>query len=93
MNKKLLIQEIAQRSGLSQRGAQRALDAMLEVIAQTLAKGEQVKLVGFGSFEVRERGARSGLNPRTMKPVLTPACRVPVFRVGRPLRETVNREK
>lgn len=80
MNKRELVDQIANKAGLTKKEAQAALDAFLEVTAQTLAKGEPVRLVGFGTFTVVKRAARTGRNPRTGKPLKIPARQVVKFR-------------
>jgi DNA-binding protein HU-beta len=87
MNKKELISAGAEATGLTQVAASRAVDAILRAIAEALEKGETVSLVGFGSFSVRRRAARSGRNPRTGETIKIPAAKVPVFRPGKALRE------
>ena len=68
-----------------------AVKAMIETITETLGKGESIQLVGFGTFEVRERAARSGFNPRTKKKINIAASKVPAFKAGRALKDAVNK--
>ncbi len=89
MNKQELIEAVASRTELSKAEAGRAVDAVLEVITETLAKGEKVSLVGFGSFEVRHRQARMGRNPRTNEMIHVPATKVPAFKAGKKLKDAV----
>lgn len=82
MNKSELIKEVALKGQLSQREATNALDAMIETIAETMRKGENITLVGFGSFVVQERKARNGHNPATGGSMVIPAKRQVKFRPG-----------
>ena len=91
MNKSEFIQAMAEKSGLTVKDATTALDATLEVIQESLQKGESVSLVGFGTFEVKERAARTGRNPQTKQPIEIPASKAPSFKAGKPLKEAVNR--
>ena len=90
MNKKELIDAMAMRTGSSKAEADRALDALIETISDTLKKGDSVSLVGFGSFEARERPARTGRNPRTGEELKIAASRVPAFKAGAMLKAAVN---
>ena len=90
MNKSELIQAMAEKSGLTVKDATTALNATLEVIQETLQKGESVYLVGFGTFEVKERAARTGRNPQTKQPIEIPASKTPSFKAGKPLKEAIN---
>lgn len=90
MNKSEFIQAMAEKSGLSVKDATAALNATLETIQESLRKGEPVSFVGFGTFEVKERAARTGRNPRTNQPVEIPASKVPSFKAGKSLKEAVN---
>jgi DNA-binding protein HU-beta len=89
MNKRELTQFVAKTTKLSETQAGKTINAVLEGIKKALGKGESVSLVGFGSFGVRKRAARSGRNPRTGKPLKIPAAKVPVFRPGKGLKEVV----
>lgn len=91
MNKSEFIQAMAEKSGLTVKDATTALNATLEVIQESLQKGESVSLVGFGTFEVKERAARTGRNPQTKQPIEIPASKAPSFKAGKPLKEAVNR--
>ena len=90
MNKSEFIQAMAEKSGLSVKDATAALNATLETIQESLRKGEPVSFVGFGTFEVKERAARTGRNPRTKQPVEIPASKVPSFKAGKSLKDAVN---
>jgi DNA-binding protein HU-beta len=89
MTKSELIDAIAVISGFTKKDAGKALDAVFEAIKQTLSQGEKVQLVGFGSFEVRQRAERVGRNPRTKSEVVIPARKVPVFKAGKALKDLV----
>ncbi|MDO5717474.1 MAG: HU family DNA-binding protein [Tissierellia bacterium] len=94
MNKAELLASISEKSNLTKVESERALNAFLETVQETLAKGEKVQLVGFGTFEARERKAREGRNPRDPKEVIKiPASRAPVFKAGKSLKEAVNNKK
>ncbi|MDD6436569.1 MAG: HU family DNA-binding protein [Prevotella sp.] len=82
MNKSELINAVAEKAGLSKVAAKSALDATVEVIKDQLAKGEKVQVVGFGTFEVSERGAREGINPRTKEKIQIEAKKVAKFKAG-----------
>ncbi len=91
MNKSELVQAVATSvEGLSKADAARAVDAVLNSISIALKKNDTVTLVGFGTFAVRERAARTGRNPRTGKPIDINAAKVPVFRPGKALKDAVN---
>ncbi len=89
MNKEELVERIAQATGLSKKDANAALDAALDAIKTALRRGEKVTLVGFGTFQVRERKAREGRNPQTGEKIRIPARKVPAFSAGKELRTAV----
>lgn len=92
MNKSELIASIAEKSNLSKKDAENALNGFLDTIEGALSSGEKVQLVGFGTFEVRDRKAREGRNPRNPEEVIKiPASKAPVFRAGKALKESVNK--
>ena len=91
MNKGELIAKIAEESKLTKKAAEAALDAFIATVEGSLAKGEKVQLVGFGTFEVRQRAARKGRNPQTKAEIKIPASKAPVFKAGKALKETVNK--
>ena len=92
MNKAELIANIAEKSNLTKKDAEMALNGFLTTVQDALANGEKVQLVGFGTFEVRERKAREGRNPRNPEEVIEiPASKAPVFRSGKALKEAVNK--
>ncbi len=90
MNKTEMIQAVAEQAGISRAVAARALDAVLEAIQESLQKGQDVTLVGFGTFTVRERAEHQGRNPKTKEPLVIPAAKVPAFRAGKTLKDAVN---
>ena len=89
MNKTELTKAIAAEAGLSNKDAEKALSAAIAVITKALASGEKVSVLGFGTFEVRERGARTGLNPRTGAKLKIAATKVPAFKAGQALKDAV----
>ena len=92
MNKSELVANIAQKSNLTKKDVETALNGLLETVEEALASGEKVQLVGFGTFEVRERKAREGRNPRNPEEIIKiPASKAPVFRAGKALKESVNK--
>ena len=91
MNKTELVNALAERTGLSKKSAEEVLTTALDLITETLVQGEKVQLVGFGSFEVRERVPRIGRNPRTKEEVAIPASRAVQFKSGKVLKSAVAR--
>ncbi|MCI8525703.1 MAG: HU family DNA-binding protein [Oscillospiraceae bacterium] len=89
MNKTELITEVAKKTGMSKKDMERAVNATVDAITEALAAGDKVQLVGFGSFETKERGARVGRNPKTKESIEIPAARVPVFKAGKALKDEV----
>ena len=89
MNKAELITAIADNAGLSKKDTEKALNGFTEVITETLKKGEKIQLVGFGSFEVRERAKKEGINPQTKAKIIIPASKHPVFKAGKALKDSV----
>ena len=92
MNKAELIAKIAEESKLTKKAAETALDAFVTSVETALKSGEKVQLVGFGTFEVRERAARKGRNPQTKAEIKIPASKAPVFKAGKALKELVNKK-
>jgi DNA-binding protein HU-beta len=90
VNKSELIDAVAAGADISKAAAGRALDAMIEAVTSALKNGEQVNLVGFGTFVVRERAARSGRNPRTGETIDIKAAKNPSFKAGKALKDAVN---
>ncbi|MBA4143552.1 MAG: HU family DNA-binding protein [Nitrosospira sp.] len=91
MNKNELIEGISTKTGLSKADAGRGLAALTEIISEALQKGESVSLIGFGTFEVRERSERTGRNPQTGKEMKIEAAKSPAFKAGAALKAAVNR--
>lgn len=89
MNKAELISSVAEQAELSKKDSEKAVNAVLEAIGAALRKGDKVQLVGFGTFEIRERAARKGRNPQTGEEISIAAAKVPVFKAGKSLREAV----
>jgi len=89
MNKAELVEEVANQTGLTKRTSREVVDAVISTITDSLAREEKVTLVGFGTFQVRERKARKGVNPQTRETIQIPAKKVPKFRAGKSLREAV----
>lgn len=92
MNKSELVADVAEKSGLTKKAAGDAVEAVLGAISDALAVGEKVTLVGFGTFEVRSRAARKGVNPATRAPIRIPATKVPAFKAGKSLKEAVGKK-
>jgi len=90
MNKSDLVDAIAATAGLSKADAGRALDALVKTVTKTLKKGGTVSLVGFGTFSVRKRAARTGRNPRTGETIKIKASKNPAFKAGKALKDAVN---
>ncbi|MGD8560218.1 MAG: HU family DNA-binding protein [Gammaproteobacteria bacterium] len=90
MNKQELIEAVAESADISKAAAQRAVDGMISAISDALGKGDQVSLVGFGTFLVRDRAARTGRNPKTGEPIQIAAAKNPAFKAGKALKDAVN---
>ena len=89
MNKAELIAAVAEVAGLSKKDSEKAVNATFDAITAALEAGEKVSLVGFGAFDVKERAARMGRNPRTKEEVEIPASRLPQFKAGKALKDAV----
>ena len=89
MNKTELIAAVAEKEGISKKSADAAVNAVLDSITEALANGEAVQLIGFGTFEVRERAEKQGINPATKAAITIPAAKVPAFKAGKALKEAV----
>jgi DNA-binding protein HU-beta len=89
MNKTELVNTVATQAELTKEGAKKAVDALFETISNTLAKEEKIQLLGFGTFEVRDRAARTGRNPQTGEEIQIAASKVPAFKPGKELKEAV----
>ncbi|NLP14774.1 MAG: HU family DNA-binding protein [Clostridium sp.] len=91
MNKTELVNSIASKSGLSKKNSEAALNAFISSVEDALKGGDKVVLVGFGTFEVRQRAARKGRNPQTKQEITIPASKAPVFKAGKGLKEIINK--
>ena len=91
MNKTELIAAITEKTGFTKKDAEKALNAVVDVITEALQKGEKVQIVGFGSFEVKDRPARVARNPRTGEEITIEASKAPVFKAGKALKDIVNK--
>ena len=89
MNKTELIAAVAEKAELSKKDAEAAVSAAIDVITEALRQEEKVQLVGFGSFEVKNRAERMGRNPQTKEPIPIPASKAPVFKAGKALKDAV----
>lgn len=92
MNKAELVAKIAEESKLTKKAAETALEAFVTSVETALKNGEKVQLIGFGTFEVRQRAARKGRNPQTKAEIKIPASKAPVFKAGKALKELVNKK-
>ena len=90
MKKTELIAAVAEQSGLSKKDAEKALTAALDAITKAVAEGDKVQLTGFGTFEQRQRNARTGVDPRTGNSIDIPASKVPAFKAGKAFKDIVN---
>ncbi|MBB1522958.1 MAG: HU family DNA-binding protein [Clostridiales bacterium] len=91
MNKSELVDAIVAKTGETKKATEATLNAFLETVVSALQKGEKVQLVGFGTFEVRERAKRKGRNPQTGEEIVIPASKAPVFKAGKNLKDNVNK--
>jgi DNA-binding protein HU-beta len=89
MNKTELISGVAEKTGLTKKDSEAAVTAALDVIGGALASGDKVQLVGFGTFEVKDRAARTGKNPKTGESIAIPASKAPAFKAGKALKDLV----
>jgi len=89
MNKTELVAKVAEATELTKKDAAKAVDAVLDAIADALKAGEKVQLIGFGNFEVRERAARKGRNPQTGKEIEIAASKIPAFKPGKQLKDSI----
>lgn len=90
MNKAELVQAVRETAEITKKDADKAVSAVFATIEETLAKGDKVSILGFGTFEVRERAERNGKNPQTGQAIVIPACKAPAFKAGKNLKEAVN---
>lgn len=93
MNKAELVAEVSEKAGLTKRDAEAAVKAVVDCITEALVDGDKVQLVGFGTFEVRERAARFGRDPRTGESMEIAASKAPAFKAGQGLKDAVNGKK
>ena len=91
MNKAELVSVVAEKADMSKKDAEKAVKAVFEVIEESLAQSEKVQLVGFGTFEVKDRAARTGRNPQTKEEIQIPAAKVPGFKAGKALKDAVQK--
>ena len=89
MNKTELINAVAEKAGLSKKDSEKAVSAVIDAITETLVAGDKVQLIGFGSFETKERSERVGRNPATGAMITIPATKTPVFKAGKALKDAV----
>lgn len=89
MNKTEFISEVAARSGMEKKNAEKAVNAFFATVEQTLQAGNKIQLIGFGTFEVRERQARKGRNPQTGQEITIAASKVPAFKAGKALKDAL----
>lgn len=92
MNKADLVTRISEKSKMSKKDSEKVLNAFMDSIEEALKKGDKVQLVGFGSFEVRQRAERKGRNPQTKAEIIIPASQAPVFKVGKALKDAVSKK-
>ncbi len=90
MNKTELIAAVAEKAGISKKDADAAVNTTLDTIVEMVASGDKVQLVGFGTFEPRERSAKTGKNPRTGESIEIPASKIPAFKAGKAFKDIVN---
>ena len=93
MNKTELVAAMAEKCELSKKDTEKVLKAFTETVSEQLKKGDKIQLVGFGTFEVVDRAARTGKNPQTGKAIKIAACKAPKFKAGKALKELVNKKK
>jgi len=91
LNKAELISAVAEKADMSKKDAEKAVSAVFATIEQSLAQSEKVQLVGFGTFEVKDRAERTGRNPQTKETILIPAAKVPGFKAGKALKDAVQK--
>lgn len=91
MTKTELINAVAEKAELTKKDADKAVSAVIDTITESLAKGEKIQLVGFGTFEVRERAARTGINPQTKQTIEIAASKNPVFKAGKALKDSLSK--
>ena len=90
MNKTELVAAVAEQADISKKDAEKVLKAFVDVVTEEMKKGDKIQLVGFGTFEVAERAARTGRNPQTKETIEIPASKAPKFKAGKALKDAVN---
>ena len=93
MNKADLVGKVADKAGLTKKDAEKAINAFVASVQEALVKKDKVQLIGLGTFEVKERAARTGRNPQTGEAIKIAASKAPVFKVGKALKDAVNKNK
>ena len=91
MNKAELISAVAEKTGLSKKDSEKAINATFDTITLSMEAGEKVQLVGFGAFDIKERAARIGRNPKTKESIKIPASKVPVFKAGKAMKDAISK--
>lgn len=91
MNKTELVAAVAEVTGVAKKDVASVIDATFDKIAAAMAEGDKVQVIGFGTFEARERAAREGINPLTKEKITVEACKVPAFKPGKALKDSVNK--
>jgi DNA-binding protein HU-beta len=92
VNKTELVASVAEKAAMTKKDAEKAINALFASIEEALAKKDKVQVIGFGTFEVKARGARKGRNPQTGKEITIPASKTPVFKAGKGLKDSVNKK-
>jgi len=92
VNKTELVASVAEKAGMTKKDAEKAINALFASVEGALAKKDKVQIIGFGTFEVKSRGARKGRNPQTGKEITIPASKTPVFKAGKGLKDSVNKK-
>jgi DNA-binding protein HU-beta len=92
VNKTELVASVAEKAGMTKKDAEKAINALFASVEEALAKKDKVQVIGFGTFEVKARGARKGRNPQTGKEITIPASKTPVFKAGKGLKDSVNKK-
>lgn len=90
MNKGEFVAAVANASGMTKKDAEAAVKAVFDTITDTLKKGDKIQITGFGTFDVKQRAARKGLNPLTKQPIDIPASKAPAFKAGKALKDSLN---
>ena len=91
MTKAELINLVAEKADISKKESDKVVGAVIDSITEALVKGEKIQIVGFGTFEVKERGERKGRNPRTKEEITIPASKLPTFKAGKALKDAINK--